>query len=181
MTEFKPNATAASLLGVLHDGPTTGWDLILAVRERMGTFWSLSQSQVYRELISMSVAGLIKAGEHGPRGRQPFAITDTGRVAFAEWLNETGGETIRFPLLLIVLFGRHVPPQRLAEAIVQQRNRHAQRLADYEKSLEGMTALDTIGTSQPDPYAMATLRFGVKYEQAVLDWFDELPEVIRGR
>jgi len=182
MTEFKLNATAASLLGFLHDGPMTGWDLVTIAQERIGDFWSLSQSQVYRELSSMSVAGLIKAGERGPRDRRPFTITDVGRAAFAEWLNrETGEETIRFPLLLIVLFGQHVPKQRLAEVIIEHRERHARQLADYEKSLEDMVALEHIPTSQPDPYAMATLRFGVKYEQAVLDWFDELPEVIRGR
>ena len=32
-----------------------------------------------------------------------------------------------------------------------------------------------------DPYSVATLRFGLAYERAVLDWFDALPELIRGR
>jgi DNA-binding PadR family transcriptional regulator len=176
MTDFKLNATAASLLGFLHDGPLTGWDLVMTAQERIGDFWSLSQSQVYRELSSMAAAGLIEAGERGPRDRRPFTITDTGRAAFAEWLNrETGEETIRFPLLLIVLFGRHVPKRRLAEVVAEHRERHAQQLAGYEKSL------DEMATAPPDPYATATLRFGVKYEQAVLDWFDDLPPEIRGR
>ncbi|HEX6077302.1 MAG TPA: PadR family transcriptional regulator [Micromonosporaceae bacterium] len=176
MTDFKLNATAASLLGFLHDGPMTGWDLVVTAQERIGDFWSLSQSQVYRELSAMAVAGLIEAGERGPRDRRPFTITDAGRAAFAEWLNqETGEETIRFPLLLIVLFGRHVPKPRLAEVVAEHRQRHAERLAGYEKSLTDLTA------APPDPYTVATLRFGVRYEQAVLDWFDDLPEAVRGR
>lgn len=171
MTEFKLNATAASLLGFLHDGPMTGWDLVVTAQERIGDFWSLSQSQVYRELTAMAGAGLIEAGVRGRRDRRPFTITEAGRAAFAEWLNrETGEETIRFPLLLIVLFGRHVPRRRLSEVIAQHRQRHAERLAGYEKSLADR--------APSDRYAVAALRFGVRYEQAVLDWFDELPQLI---
>lgn len=172
MTEFKLNATAASLLGFLHDGPMTGWDLVVTAQERIGDFWSLSQSQVYRELTAMAGAGLIEAGVRGRRDRRPFTITEAGRAAFAEWLNrETGEETIRFPLLLIVLFGRHVPRRRLSEVIAQHRHRHAERLAAYEKSL--------VDRAPSDRYAVAALRFGVRYEQAVLDWFDELPQLIQ--
>ena len=157
MTEFKLNATAASLLGFLHDGPMTGWDLVVTAQERIGDFWSLSQSQVYRELTAMAGAGLIKAGE---------------------WLNrETGEETILFPLLLIVLFGRHVPRQRLAEVIAQHRQRHAERFAGYEKSLASYEK-SLADRAASDPYTVATLRFGVRYEQAVLDWFDELPQLV---
>jgi len=173
MTEFKLNATAASLLGFLHDGPMTGWDLVVTAQERIGDFWSLSQSQVYRELTAMAGAGLIEAGVRGRRDRRPFTITKAGRDTFAEWLNrETGEETIRFPLLLIVLFGRHVPRQRLSEVVAQHRQRHAERLAGYEKSLADQIAI------RSDPYTVATLRFGVRYEQAVLDWFDDLPQLI---
>jgi hypothetical protein len=34
-------------------------------------------------------------------------------------------------------------------------------------------------TGQPDQATrLATLRFGIHHEQAVLDWFDELPDLI---
>ncbi|MBM0238750.1 PadR family transcriptional regulator [Micromonospora sp. ATA32] len=69
------NATAASLLGFLHDGPMTGWDLVTVAEQRIGAFWSLTQSQVYRELTAMAAAGLVRAGERGPRDRQPYEIT----------------------------------------------------------------------------------------------------------
>src|SRR5688572_7880831 len=103
------NATAASLLGFLHDRPLTGWDLVEVARAEIGDFWSLTQSQVYRELAAMATAGLVEAGERGPRDRRPYSITDAGRGAFAEWTaREPGSEIIRFPLLLTVLFGRHL-------------------------------------------------------------------------
>jgi DNA-binding PadR family transcriptional regulator len=160
------NATAASLLGFLHEGPMTGWDLVGIAQRRIGDFWSLTQSQVYRELNAMAAAGLVEAGERGTRDRRPYAITRAGREAFADWIaREPGPELIRFPLLLTVMFGRHVAPGRLAAFVTAHRTVHAKRLAEYE----GRRAAGV-----PDPYGAATLDFGIRYERAVLDWFDAL-------
>src|SRR4051812_37628519 len=110
MTSRALNATAMSLLGFLHEGPMSGWSLAATAERQIGEFWSVTQSQVYRELLTMNEMGLIAAGEQGPRDRRPYAITDAGREAFREWIaTEPGAENIRFPLLLTVLFGRHLP------------------------------------------------------------------------
>jgi DNA-binding PadR family transcriptional regulator len=169
------NATAASLLGFLHEAPMTGWDLVAAAQDRIGDFWSLTQSQVYRELSAMAAAGLIVAGERGRRDRRPYTITDAGRAAFREWLSRNPDEeTIRFPLLLTVLFGRHLPPSTLAEVVAAHRKIHADRLAQYEQTMS------ELAEGEVDAYTIAPLEFGVRYEQAALDWFDSLPPEIRG-
>lgn len=169
---YEPNATAASLLGFLHDGPLTGWDLVETAELVIGDFWSLTRSQVYRELGRMAEAGLIVAGETGPRDRRPYALTDLGRDAFAAWLDkEPGPETIRFPLLLTVAFGRHLDRDRLDAFLRNHREQHERRLAGYNELLGQLSSDD-------DPYAVATLSFGVTYERAVLDWFDSLPDMI---
>lgn len=167
------NATAASLLGFLHEGPKTGWDLVATAQQRIGDFWSLTQSQVYRELAAMARAGLVEAGERGRRERQPYTITAAGRAAFAAWLErEPGAETIRFPLLLTFVFGRYLPRERLAAFVERHRAMHAARLAEYEAT---RPHLEVMG----DPFALATLDFGIAYEQAALTWFDALPPSIR--
>jgi DNA-binding PadR family transcriptional regulator len=166
------NPTAASLLGFLHDGPMSGWDLVARAEERIGEFWSLTQSQVYRELARMAEDGLVEAGEPGTRARRVYEITDRGRTAFADWVSRPPGtETIRFPLLLTLAFGRHVPKERLASFLARHRIIHADRLDAYEKQREGMPP----GYEEIDPYAVATLEFGISYERAVLQWFDQLP------
>jgi len=173
MPERPLNATAASLLGFLHQGPLTGWDLVQTAQGEIGDFWSLTQSQVYRELAAMAEAGLVEAGERGPRDRQPYSLTEAGRAAFAEWVGrEPGPESIRFPLLLTVLFGRHLPPEQLARFLERQRSVHADRLAGYQRQHREAVAA---GARDIEPYALATLEFGIAYEQAVLDWFDALP------
>ena len=167
------NATAASLLGFLHRGPLTGWDLVRTAQREIGDFWSLTQSQVYRELAAMAEAGLVEAGERGRRDRRPYRLTEAGRAAFAEWVRrDPGAETIRFPLLLAVLFGRHLPPEDLERFLERHRSVHASRLAGYERQHREAVAA---GARDAEPYAIATLEFGIAYERAVLDWFDHLP------
>ena len=119
----------------------TGWDLVATAQQRIGDFWSLTQSQVYRELTAMAQAGLIEAGERGPQERRPYQITDAGRAAFAAWLGQdVAEETTRFPLLLIVMFGRHVPRERLAEVVAQHRLIHTDRLAAHKDDLAARLA-----------------------------------------
>ena len=169
------NATAASLLGFLHEGPMTGWDLVGRAQERIGDFWSLTRSQVYRELAAMESEGLIEAGPRGRRDRRPYTLSEAGRAAFAEWVGrEPGPESIRYPLLLTMAFGRHVPAERMTEFVTVHRAAHAERLASYERKHEEMLA------EGGDPYSRATLEFGLTYERAVLAWFDGLAPAVGG-
>ena len=172
MSERRLNATAASLLGFLHEGEMSGYELATTARQVIGDFWTLTQSQVYRELAWMSAAGLVSAGERGARDRRPFAITDAGREAFARWVvRPPGPETIRHPLLLTLSFGHHVPPDRLSAFLRAHRDAHAERLRAYEN--QRRAAADD-GTDH-DAFHAATLAFGISYERATLAWFDELP------
>jgi DNA-binding PadR family transcriptional regulator len=172
------NATAMSLLGFLHEGPLTGWSLVATAQQEIGDFWSVTQSQVYRELATMARLGLVEAGERGPRDRRPYTITDAGRDAFQELLAvEPGAETIRFPLLLTVLFGRYLPAGRLGAFIDAHRSIHSGRRDGY---LEHLREMEAAPRSRADPYALATLRFGLAYETMVLDWMDTLPKELTG-
>jgi DNA-binding PadR family transcriptional regulator len=165
------NATAASLLGFLHAGPMTGWDLVATAQAVIGDFWSLTRSQVYRELAAMDRAGLVRAGETGPRERRPYALTDAGRAVFRTWLEqEPGPEQIRYPLLLTIAFGHHLAPERLAAFVASHQDAHAARLAQYEELRAAAGDLD--------PFAAATLDFGIRYERAVLEWFAGLPGLL---
>ena len=172
--ESRPNATAAALLGLLLERPMTGWDLTVAAQERIGEFWTITQSQVYRELATMAGRGLVTAGPPGPRDRKPYEVTPAGRAAFAEWLERGPGEDqIRIPLLLTIAFAGHLPAGRLAEIIEARRALHAERLDRY------LAGRELLAASGPGEAArLATLEFGIRHEQAVLDWFGVLPGIL---
>lgn len=165
-----PNATAASLLGFLHERPLSGWDLSRIAQEAIGEFWSITQSQVYRELATLARNGHVTAGETGARDRRPYEITAAGRRAFAEWMTtEPDREQVRSALLLKLAFGEHIDPASLTETLTSARGGHQRTLTAYEE-IESTVELDR--------FDRATLAFGLHYERAVLEWFDELPDIL---
>lgn len=173
------NATAASLLGFLHEGPMTGWDLVAVAQQRIGNFWTLTQSQVYRELAAMAGTGLVELGQPGSRDRKPYLITEAGRVAFREWIDrEPELEQIRFPLLLTLMFAGHLPPGRLTQMVAAHRAVHTERLAGYRRIREELDGVIDGAPAGADRFRLATLEFGLRYESAVLDWFDQLPKTL---
>lgn len=114
----------------------------------------------------MERAGLIEAGERGARERKPYTLTEDGRRAFAEWIErDPGPENIRYPMLLTVAFGAHLPPERLAAMLHSHRAAHESQLAEYEREA---------AVHGSNRFALATLDFGIVYERAVLEWFDRV-------
>lgn len=123
----------------------------------------------------MADSRLIVAHETGPRDRRPYELTDAGRAEFQRWLHtEPGPEQIRYPLLLRIRLGEHLSNETLSGFVANHRQQHQQRLAQYQ-------AVQPAAAEHGDPYALATLQFGIRYEQAVLDWLDSLPSTIGGR
>ncbi len=152
----------------------TGWDLIEAAQERIGEFWTLTQSQVYRELSAMAARGLLEAGPVGPRERKPYRATSTGRAAFDAWLQgEPGADQVRIPLLLTIAFAEHLAPDRLSRIVAAQRSVHQERLDRYRAAQRALAAAPGAPAVR-----LATLEFGLRHEEAVLDWFDVLPGIL---
>lgn len=179
MTSRSLNATAASLLGLLHERPMTGWDLATVAQQRIGDFWNITQSQIYRELAAMTKAGLVEPGPAGPRDRKPYSVTEAGRHAFQEWIDvEPGAAQIRSPLLVTIMFAGHLSHARLGEMIAAHRARHAQQLADYEQQYAELSAHTGEPASEQARFRLATLAFGLRYERVTLEWFDQLPEIL---
>ncbi len=162
------NPTAASLLGFLHRGPMTGWEIITLVEGTIGHFWNTTRSQVYRELRALAEEGYLEAGEAGVREKRTFTLTDRGHEVFLEWLHEEpGAEIIRFPLLLKLMFGGYLDDARLSRFFLAQRLDHERRLEKYRGLLPLLEGAD--------PYDWHACRFGVMYEEAILAWMDSLP------
>ena len=171
-TELNP--TAASLLGYLDIGPMTGWDLDVFVQGSIGNFWNVTRSQIYRELRVLAERGYVEVGDTGPRDRVPYTITDAGREAFEAWIaSDPGPDLIRSRLLLTVFFGDQLPPGRLAEILDDARRSHAGTLKVYEDLLPHVASSSA--------YQAATLRFGLAYERAFVDWLDAVGAELAAR
>jgi DNA-binding PadR family transcriptional regulator len=170
VTELNP--TAAAILGFLDAGELSGYDLAQAAAEIIGDFWHVTRSQVYRELAQLTARGLVEPGEPAARARQPYRLTDAGRMEFAKWIaTPPPPEQVRYPLLLTIAFGAWLGPDRLLEMAAAHRPDHERRLAAYRAYL---------ADGGLDEYQRATVTFGVGYEEAVLAWLDRLPAILAG-
>jgi DNA-binding PadR family transcriptional regulator len=159
------NATQGSLLGFLHDGPKTGWELLREVEGVLDRFWNITSSHVYRELRALEKLGLVKAGKPGTRERRPFTLTAAGRREFRGWIaRPPASEQIRFPLLVTLWFAKHVEPGVLAGMLESARREHAGRLSLYREVERSLA---------PDDDRAPVIRFGLAYEQSILDWLDD--------
>lgn len=162
------NATAAALLGLLRDQPASGYALAQRAQAELGDYWTVTRSQVYRELAALAERGMVTVQEMGQRSRRDHTLTDAGREAFRAWLtSEPGPDVVRIPLLLRLTFADELPAERLQGLIDAQREAHAQRLARYQELEEAALAA---GSTDRD---LTSLRFGLRYEKAVLRWFDK--------
>ena len=161
----KLNPTAATLLGFLHRGPMTGWDLAQMAEMVIGDFWNVTRSQVYRELRTLEGLELVAAGVAGTREKRPYTITEEGRTAFRLFINrEPGPDLLRSPLLLMAFFGRHVDPARKQRFLAIHRLRHEQALDEYRR---------VQGSLEPEEGELAdVLQYAIFHEEAVLRWFE---------
>src|SRR3954454_43362 len=183
MPDTQINPTAAALLGLLHEGPMTGGQLMAAAERRLGPYWSMTRSQVYRELPVLAEMGFVRLGKAGPPARpafalpanpaprpsQPYAIPASGKRAFSRWLAEAPGrDALRNPIALRVAFGQQHSGNQLQTLYTGASEYHAEALAmAKEQAKEAKKA--------GDQYGAAALEFAVAYHKAALSWLKIAP------
>jgi DNA-binding PadR family transcriptional regulator len=159
--------TAASLLGFLHEGPLSGWDLVVKAEGTIGDFWNITKSQVYRELETLARMGYVGQGKLGVRARRPYSITALGRRAFVAWLEQAPGPLLmRWPLALTVFFGKHLEPPALSGFLKQHRIQHAALVAT-------LSAFEPQLRTSGDEHVLAVLSLGTRFHALVVEWIDE--------
>jgi DNA-binding PadR family transcriptional regulator len=161
------NATAAALLGLLHDGPKTGGQLVAVARERFGAFFSVTRSQVYRELPALADSGLVRLGKQGPRSSQQYVITAAGKKAFKNWLaSEPGPDHLRSPLILRLVHAETLTAKQRIALIDTARQA-------YNAELEDAKAAAKVAD---DTFAKAINEFAVARSRAALKLLDSIPK-----
>ncbi|WP_433067012.1 PadR family transcriptional regulator [Dactylosporangium sp. CS-033363] len=169
MADSGVNATAAALLGLLHEGPMTGGQLMAAAQRRLGPYWSMTRSQVYRELPALAESGYVKLGKPGARSSQPYAITPAGKRAFARWLSEPAGrEALRNPVALRVAFGAQQSATQLQDVYAQAAEYHNAALTEAREMAKE-------AKKSGDDFFAASLEFAVGYHKAAITWLKSAP------
>ena len=160
------NATAAAILGLLHDGPMTGGDLVAAAGDRFGGFFSVTRSQVYRELPALAEAGLLRLGKLGPRASQQYRINAAGKRSFRAWLAGPGGaDALRSPLVLRLLYAGGLSANDRDKLLTTSRSAYTDRLKVAQEAV----------AAAADPCERAVAEFTVTHLEAMLTLLDAIP------
>ncbi|MEV0896324.1 PadR family transcriptional regulator [Actinoplanes sp. NPDC049802] len=169
MPDFQINPTAAALLGLLHEGAMTGGQLMAAAERRLGPYWSMTRSQVYRELPVLAEMGYVRLGKPGPRSSQPYAITASGKRAFGRWLAEPPGrDALRNPVALRVAFGQQHTGEQLQSLYTNANQYHSEAMAMAKEQAKE-------AKKNGDQFGAAALEFAVAYHKAALTWLKAVP------
>ncbi len=163
------NSTSAVILGVLHDGPATGGNIVAAASRRLTAQGGVTRSQVYRELPGLARVGYVKAGKEGARSSHPYSLTAAGRKAFAQWANaHNGSDSVRSQAVLRLGFGKHLSTRQRREIVESARQEHEAALAAHKREA---AELKKAG----DTYGAVAVEFAVAYERALIRWLDSVP------
>jgi DNA-binding PadR family transcriptional regulator len=147
----------------------TGGQLMAAAEKRLGAFWSMTRSQVYRELPALAEQGYVKMGKPGPRSSQPYSITPAGKRAFLRWLAEpTGRDAVRNPIALRVAFGGQHTPAQLRDLLTSATEYHNEALTEARDAARD-------AKKDGDEYGSVALDFAVGYHKAALAWLKTAP------
>ncbi|MDP9642136.1 DNA-binding PadR family transcriptional regulator [Actinopolyspora lacussalsi] len=161
------NATSAALLGLLHEGPMTGGQLVAAATDRFSGFFSVTRSQVYRELPALAEDGMLRLGKQGPRSSQQYIITAAGKRAFKSWLNtEPGPDNVRSPLLLRLRYAGMLTAKQRDHLVTSAREQYVEKLNEAKNAAK----------VAEDPYEKAAADFSVAHNRAVIKMLDAIPE-----
>jgi PadR family transcriptional regulator, regulatory protein AphA len=157
------------ILGLLSEGPKSGYDLAKITRDRFRFFWSESYGQIYPELRALSAEALVVRGEEaGSRGRRTWAIAPKGRAALRAWLEDPEcANAARLETVLKAYFAFAAPGSLgpTLEAFVSTLGSDLAALEDMGRELRSI----------PDPrqnhqYAIMTVELGLATYRAWAEW-----------
>lgn len=170
------NRTAYAILGLLAQGPKTGYEIKQVVEKTISHFWKESYGHIYPTLNQLIAQGQVTREDEAARrtgGRSRYQITAAGREALAAWLaSPVESEGTRNELALKLYFGGLAAPsvsRAHLEAYREQHQRMLERFTGERPSVEEHAAAGAPGAL----YELITLSLGLHISAARIAWCDE--------
>lgn len=158
------------LLGLLAEGPASGYDLARRFQEALGPVWPAQHPKIYAELSRLADAGMIEVDSHGPRRRKAYRITDTGLAEVRRWLTEDEVDhTLRIESVLRSFFFWLMEPDDL-QARLRREQRFFAETADVARGYAAAKDRGDFGTSAQTRSIRVAAEAAIRIYQALADW-----------
>jgi DNA-binding PadR family transcriptional regulator len=160
------------LLGLLAEGPASGYDLSRRFQEVLGSIWPAQHPQIYAELGRLAAGGLIEVDSRGPRQRKAYRITDAGLAEVRKWLSdEPVDHTMRVESLLRSVFFWLMSPDELAAHLTREREFFT-ATAEALRELAAAKDRGEFGTSPQTRSLRVAAEAGIRVYEALAAWTD---------
>jgi len=166
----------------------SGYDLEQFISISITHFWNAKLSQIYRTLKKMEEDGLVVSEmqeQDGARSKRVYTITEAGIREFESWHTqiETELDEIKQPFLVRTFFMGTQDKDKIQQQMQVWQSLHEQHLNMFEnvlpQNIERVKREHGIHPPQRDTFFWwTTLRFGILYEQMVLQWLAEMQQTI---
>jgi len=164
------------ILGMLHLGPRSGYDIKRFVDQSTRFFWAASYGQIYPELQRLAKAGLIESERkpEGGRRRTVYRLTLAGEARLREWLasEEEPVHELRDEGLLRLFFADALPKEEALRIVETIRRREA-------GVLERLQAIEPMARTMPARVPHVVLECGLALHGAMVAWCDETERRLR--
>lgn len=172
-----PSTGGLVILGLLLDGPRSGYEIVQIIERSIGQFWPMTKAHVYAELPRLADAGFARGervAQQGAPDKVVYSATAAGRDTFRAWIAtaDLGAPRLHHPLLLKLFFAAEMSHESVRGLVDQREEEIRRTLAKYGELL---SASRKIG---PSPRQW-TLRYGVLRLEAELAFLDEVRNQLR--
>jgi DNA-binding PadR family transcriptional regulator len=158
------------LLGLLAEGPASGYDLARRFQEALGQVWPAQHPQIYAELARLAEAGMIEVDSVGARGRKAYRITDAGLAEVRRWLTEAEVDhTFRMETLMRAFFYWLMEPADLEAHLAREERFFAGTAAAF-RSYADRKDRGEFGAGPQTRALRIAAEAGVRVNEALADW-----------
>jgi PadR family transcriptional regulator, regulatory protein AphA len=165
-----------AMLAVLADGPATGYEITKTFEAQMRYFWVASHQQIYRDLKTLAVEGLVSTN-HVSQPHRPdkiiYQLTKSGQEALRDWARTAVEPKINSELLIKASAAAAFGPSEVIALLKAQRNIHVKRLEGYRQIEQQVGHVVPDITPLAEVIRLMTLRRGIRGEEDWIGWIDE--------
>lgn len=166
-----------AVLGLLCDGPMTGYEIKQFFRNVIRNFWSVSDGQLYPTLKKMHADNLVTlrvVRQDTTANKHVYTISEKGRRHFERWIREpvTKFEELKEPFVLKVFFFHKLSREEILRHLRSQLELH-------ERILEEFRSIRDYYERRITSFQRLIGDMGVLYVEMRMIWLNRLIELVR--
>ncbi|WP_066306294.1 PadR family transcriptional regulator [Bacillus sp. FJAT-29814] len=158
------------ILGFLYEEPMSGYDIKQMMENSVSYFFEASFGAIYPALRKMEKEGLVEKQviqQEGKPNKNLFAITESGREQFQQYLDSPINPTItRSDILIRIFFGRFTTKEKIVEWLEEEREKN-------QAMYDNLTRIAESCSTDMEHYKRFTLEFGIRQAEMVMSMIDD--------